>query len=85
MLERRVVRVYAPFPHSLYFNDKGRARGLDSDKWFNNVEIVIAGQIGTETTTSVRNVYKYHVAYRLMLDAQAEAEKTRLQGAPMKG
>ncbi len=57
--------------------------GLDPNKWFNNVEIVIAKQIGTETTTYVRNIYKYYVAYRLMLDAQAEAERARQQvGAP---
>src|SRR5215510_7311395 len=26
-------------------------RGLDPDKWFNNVEIVVGEEIGTETTT----------------------------------
>jgi membrane-bound lytic murein transglycosylase MltF len=57
-------------------------RGLDPDKWFNNVELVVAERIGTETTTYVRNIYKYYVAYRLTLDAQAEAEKARLQVAP---
>ena len=46
-------------------------RGLDADKWFNNVEIVVAEKIGIETTTYVRNIYKYYVAYKLMLDAQA--------------
>jgi hypothetical protein len=30
----------------------------------------------------VRNIYKYFVAYKLMLDAKAEAEKTRLQVVP---
>jgi membrane-bound lytic murein transglycosylase MltF len=57
-------------------------RGLDPNKWFNNVELVIAEQIGTETTTYVRNMYKYYVAYKLTLDAQAEAEKARAQVAP---
>jgi membrane-bound lytic murein transglycosylase MltF len=57
-------------------------RGLDPDKWFNNVEIVVAQKIGTETTTYVRNIYKYYVAYRLMLDAEAETEKARQQVAP---
>jgi membrane-bound lytic murein transglycosylase MltF/imidazolonepropionase-like amidohydrolase len=52
-------------------------RGLDPDRWFNNVEIVVARQIGMETTTYVRNIYKYYVAYRLTLDAQAEAAKAR--------
>ena len=52
-------------------------QGLDPNKWFNNVEIVVAKKIGTETTGYVRNIYKYYVAYRLTLDAQAEAEKAR--------
>jgi membrane-bound lytic murein transglycosylase MltF len=55
--------------------------GLDPNKWFNNVEIVVAQRIGTETTTYVRNIYKYYVAYRLTLDAQAEVEKARRQVA----
>jgi len=57
-------------------------RGLDPDKWFNNVEIVVAEKIGTETTTYVRNIYKYYVAYRLTLEAQSEAEAARRQVAP---
>ena len=34
-------------------------RGLDPDKWFNNVEVVTAEKIGIETTTYVRNIFKY--------------------------
>jgi membrane-bound lytic murein transglycosylase MltF len=59
-------------------------RGLDPDKWFNNVEIVVAEQIGTETTTYVRNIYKYYVAYKLTLEAQETAEKARQEMAPTK-
>jgi membrane-bound lytic murein transglycosylase MltF len=59
-------------------------RGLDPDKWFNNVEIVVADQIGTETTTYVRNIYKFYVAYRLTLDAQETARKSREQAVPAK-
>ena len=59
-------------------------RGLDPNKWFNNVELVVAEKIGTETTTYVRNIYKYYVAYKLTLDAQAEAAKARQQVAPVK-
>ena len=40
--------------------------GLDPDQWFNNVEVVTARRIGIETTTYVRNIYKYYVAYKLM-------------------
>ena len=45
-------------------------RGLDADKWFNNVEVVVAEKIGIETTTYVRNIYKYYVTYKLTLEAQ---------------
>src|SRR5215813_13769491 len=43
-------------------------RDLDPDKWFNNVEIVTSEKIGSETTTYVRNIYKYYVAYKLTLE-----------------
>jgi membrane-bound lytic murein transglycosylase MltF len=60
-------------------------RGLDPDKWFNNVELVVAEKIGIETTTYVRNIYKYYVSYRLTLEAQAarhEALKAVATPAP---
>lgn len=50
-------------------------RGLDPDKWFNHVEIVVAEKIGLETTTYVRNIYKYYVSYHLCLEAQAARRK----------
>ncbi len=49
-------------------------RGLDPNKWFNNVEVVTADKIGIETTTYVRNIYKYYVAYKLVL-AQRERQR----------
>jgi membrane-bound lytic murein transglycosylase MltF len=52
-------------------------RGLDPNKWFNNVEIVTAEKVGIETTTYVRNIYKYYAAYRLMLDMQEVQKKAR--------
>jgi len=52
-------------------------RDLDSDVWFNNVELVTAEKIGIETTRYVRNIFKYYVAYKLMLDIQAEQKKAR--------
>jgi membrane-bound lytic murein transglycosylase MltF len=59
-------------------------RGLDPDKWFNNVEIVTAEKVGIETTTYVRNIYKYYAAYRLMLDVHDEQRKARESLAPGK-
>jgi membrane-bound lytic murein transglycosylase MltF len=52
-------------------------RGLDPDKWFNNVEVVVAQRVGLQTTTYVRNIYKYYVAYRLQLVVLEEQEKAR--------
>jgi membrane-bound lytic murein transglycosylase MltF len=52
-------------------------RGLDPDKWFNNVELVTAEKIGLETTTYVRNIYKYYVAYVLTHKAQEDKRKAR--------
>jgi membrane-bound lytic murein transglycosylase MltF len=46
-------------------------RGLNPDVWFNNVEIVVAEKVGIETTTYVRNIFKYYASYRLLQDAQA--------------
>jgi membrane-bound lytic murein transglycosylase MltF len=58
---------------------EAKKRGLNPNVWFNNVELVTAEKIGMETTTYVRNIYKYYVAYRLLLDvqqAQAQARGT---------
>jgi membrane-bound lytic murein transglycosylase MltF len=52
-------------------------RRLDPDVWFNNVEIVVGDQVGMETTTYVRNIFKYYAAYRLVTDAQAAASAAR--------
>jgi membrane-bound lytic murein transglycosylase MltF len=54
-------------------------RGLDPDRWFNNVELVTAEKIGIETTTYVRNIFKYYAAYKLLLQAQAAAAAAREQ------
>lgn len=50
-------------------------RGLNPDVWFNNVEIVVAEKIGAETTTYVRNIYKYYVSYRLLKDAETQRQR----------
>jgi len=46
-------------------------RGLDPNVWFHNVEYVAAEKIGQETVTYVSNIYKYYIAYRLVLESQA--------------
>jgi membrane-bound lytic murein transglycosylase MltF len=59
-------------------------RKLNPDKWFNNVELVTAEKVGIETTTYVRNIFKYYTAYKLMLDVGEEQRRAREQLAPGK-
>src|SRR6201987_567501 len=44
--------------------------GLNPDVWFENVELIAAKDIGQETVTYVRNIYKYYVAYKLAQQQQ---------------
>jgi membrane-bound lytic murein transglycosylase MltF len=50
-------------------------RGLDPNVWFQNVEYVVAEKIGQETVTYVSNIYKYYIAYRLVLEGQASKKE----------
>ena len=50
-------------------------RGLDPNVWFDNVEYLAAEKIGAETVTYVSNIYKYYIAYRLIMDAREEKEE----------
>ena len=43
-------------------------RGLDPNVWFGNVEQIASERIGRETVTYVANIFKYYVAYQLVLD-----------------
>lgn len=44
--------------------------GLDPNVWFDNVEFIAARVIGRETVEYVSNIYKYHVAFRLIAEGQ---------------
>jgi membrane-bound lytic murein transglycosylase MltF len=50
-------------------------RGLDQNVWFHNVEYVAAEKIGAETVTYVSNIYKYYIAYRLIMEAREERKE----------
>jgi membrane-bound lytic murein transglycosylase MltF len=50
-------------------------RGLDSNVWINNVEIVAAEKIGAETVTYVANIYKHYITYRLVVEAMERQKK----------
>jgi membrane-bound lytic murein transglycosylase MltF len=44
---------------------QARQEGLDPNKWFDNVELIVARDVGQVTVTYVGNIYKYYVAYKL--------------------
>jgi membrane-bound lytic murein transglycosylase MltF len=50
-------------------------RGLDPNVWFQNVEYVAAEKIGQETVTYVSNIYKYYIAYRLVMESRAAQQE----------
>ena len=54
---------------------EAKRRGLDPNVWFGNVEYVAADKIGQETVTYVSNIYKYYIAYRLLLESKASREQ----------
>ncbi len=57
--------------------ERAKKRGLDPNKWFRNVDQVVAEEIGRETYQYVRNIYKYYLAYQGM--AQRQAAKASVQ------
>jgi membrane-bound lytic murein transglycosylase MltF len=52
-------------------------RGLDPNKWFNNVEVVAAEKVGRETVQYVSNIYKYYLAYKMVEEQREEREKAK--------
>jgi membrane-bound lytic murein transglycosylase MltF len=50
-------------------------RGLDPNVWFHNVEYIAAERVGQETVTYVSNIYKYYIAYSLVMKDQAAKKK----------
>jgi membrane-bound lytic murein transglycosylase MltF len=58
-------------------------RGLDPNRWFNNVELVAADRIGSETVNYVSNIYKYYTAYKLLVAQDEERRKAREMVAPV--
>ena len=54
--------------------------GLNPNKWFGNVELEVARDIGEETVMYVDNIYKYYVAYKLAAERQEERNKLKSRG-----
>jgi membrane-bound lytic murein transglycosylase MltF len=67
--------------HITRLRKRAQELNLDPNVWFDNVELMAAKDIGQETVTYVRNVYKYYVAYKLAV----EQAQHRRQVKPMAG
>ena len=52
-------------------------RGLDPNVWFGNVERIASERIGRETVTYVSNIFKYDVAYTLIVDQMQRQEAAK--------
>ena len=52
-------------------------KGLNPNIWINNVEVIAAARIGTETVNYVSNIYKYYVAYKLTAEQEERLRKAR--------
>ena len=61
--------------------EEAAKRGFNPNVWFNNVEVIAAEKIGAETVTYVSNIYKYYIAYRLLIEDR-ERDKARKQSLP---
>jgi membrane-bound lytic murein transglycosylase MltF len=59
--------------------EEAAAMGLDPNIWFRNVEVVAAKRIGRETVNYVSNIFKYYLAYRLIVDKEELKEKIEKQ------
>ena len=56
---------------------KAAAQGLDPNRWFDNVEVVAAREIGHETVQYVANIFKYYLAYRLSMQSELRRGEAR--------
>jgi membrane-bound lytic murein transglycosylase MltF len=54
-------------------------RGYDPNRWFRNVEYVVAEKVGQETVTYVSNIFKYYIAYQLVTEQARERQTAKQQ------
>jgi len=53
--------------------------GKNPNIWFHNVEIAASNIIGRETVQYVSNIYKYYIAYRMIVE-QSEKKQKLMKG-----
>jgi membrane-bound lytic murein transglycosylase MltF len=63
---------------------EAKKAGLNENVWFQNVEVIAGKRIGRETVKYVSNIYKYFVAYRLIVDKLELKKEIKKEYSPMK-
>ena len=58
---------------------KAEQQGYDPNVWFDNVEIIAAQEIGSETVQYVANIFKYYQAYRMSIARSVERQAARAE------
>jgi len=53
-------------------------RGYDPNRWFRNVEVVVANEVGREPVEYVRNIFKYYTAYSLLADQDRIKQRVKV-------
>jgi len=56
---------------------KAEKQGYDPNRWFDNVEIIAAREIGSETVQYVANIVKYYTVYRLSTIRAQQRQQAR--------
>ena len=51
--------------------------GLNPNVWIDNVEVIAANRVGSETVDYVSNIYKYYVAYKLIATQEEQRRKAQ--------
>lgn len=57
--------------------EEAEQSGLDPNVWFGNVEHIVARRVGRETVQYVSNIYKYYIAYSLLVERSGEREEAK--------
>jgi membrane-bound lytic murein transglycosylase MltF len=56
---------------------RAAGQGYDPNKWFDNVEVLAAKQVGREPVIYVSNILKYYVAYRMIVERGGQRAQER--------
>ena len=79
----RMLMTFAAYnagPGNLHeFRALAKTMGLNPNLWFDNVEHGAARKVGVETVKYVSNIYKYYLAYRLVIESEKRRAGARVK------